>query len=166
MQRAGLFVGESGGFDRVRGSGRLAVENFVTSVWAARDGTVWAGTSGGGLYGLGDGREVHITTANGLAEDAMLAVCVDAEGSVWASTGAGTVHRFGAQGAAGFDTEQGLPGTPVTVLSPTATGGLWLGTQDGQILRDRKSEERRIGTTQDPGHHPVLALLEGEQTRL
>ena len=166
MQRAGLFVGESGGFERVRGSGRLAVENFVTSVWASRDGTVWAGTLGGGLYGLREGRGVHITTANGLADDAVLAVCVDLEGSVWASTGAGTVHRFGAQGEAGFDTEQGLPGTPVTVLSPTATGGLWLGTQDGQILREERGKFTRIGTTQDPGHHPVLALLEGEQTRL
>jgi len=36
MQRAGLLAGETGRFDRIGGSGRLAAQNFVTSVWAAR----------------------------------------------------------------------------------------------------------------------------------
>jgi len=166
LQRGGLFVGESGRFDRVGGSGGLEVQNFISSVRVARDGTVWAGTLGDGLYGLKDGREIHFTTANGLADDSVLALCVDAEGAIWASTSAGTVHRFAAQGVTRFDAAQGLPGAPVTAMIPSSSGGLWLGLQDGQILREE--EGRIIGAEGErlPAGFPVLALQEGEQGRL
>ena len=166
MQRAGLFVGEAGRFDRVGGSSGLAAQNFVTSVWAARDGTVWAGTYGDGLYGLRNGREVHLTTANGLADDTVLTGCVDRRGAVWVGTGSGTVHRFAGHSLTRFDTGQGLPGTPVTVLIPAASGGLWLGTQDGQILREEGEKFTGVEAARDFGRHPVLALHEGERGRL
>jgi ligand-binding sensor domain-containing protein/signal transduction histidine kinase len=165
MRRAGLFVGESGKFDRVGGSDGLAAQNFVTSVWAAHDGTVWTGTLGGGLYGLRNGREIHFTTANGLASDAVLTVCVDEQGSVWAGTGSGTVHRLSGQRMTRFDAQQGLPGTPVTVLLPSTTGGLWAGTQDGQILRE-KDGKFEVERAKDFGRHSILALHEGEQGQL
>ena len=166
LQRGGLFVGESGRFDRVGGNDGLEVQNFISSVRVARDGTVWAGTLGDGLYGLKDGREVHFTTANGLADDNVLAVCVDAEGGVWASTDAGTVHRFTGQGAIRYVATQGLPGTPVTAMISSSSGGLWLGTRDGQILREENEEITRVEGSRNWGGFPVLALHEGEQGRL
>src|SRR5882724_3589436 len=166
MQRAGLLAGEAGRFDRIGGSGRLAAQNFVTSVCAARDGTVWAGTLGDGLYGLRDGREVHFTTANGLADDNTLAVCVDAKGGIWASTSAGTVHRFDGQSVVRFDAAQGLPGPPVTAMISPPSGGLWLGTQDGQILREENGRFTGVEVSKNLGNYPVLALHEGEPGRL
>lgn len=162
LQRGGLFVGESGRFDRVGGSDGLDVQNFVSSVSVARDGVVWAGTLGGGLYGLRNGRGVHFTTANGLADDNALAVCSDADGGLWVSSGAGTVHRFNGQTLVRFDTAQGLPGSPVTMMIPAAAGGLWLGTQDGQILREKNETFSSTATLTNSGSHPVLALHEGE----
>ncbi len=166
MQRDGLFVGESGRFERVGGNGGLAAQNFVTSVAVAHNGTVWAGTLGGGLYGLHDEREVHFTTANGLADAAVLAVCLDRQGAVWASTGGGTIHRYADNQLTRFDTQQGLSGTPVTVLIPSATNDLWVGTQSGQILREHLGIFSEVTALKDIEHHPVLALHEGEDGRL
>ncbi len=166
LQRGGLFVGESGRFDRVGGGDGLDVQNFVSSVCVARDGVVWAGTLGGGLYGLSNGRGVHFTTANGLADDNALALCDDVNGGVWVSTSAGTVHRFTGKSLIRFDTMQGLPGTPVTVMIPAATGGLWLGTQDGQILREETNQFTHYVTLTNLGSYPVVALHEGEADRL
>ena len=166
LQRGGLFVGESGRFDRLAGSDGLEVQNFVSSVCVAGDGVLWAGTLGGGLYGLRNGRGVHFTTANGLADDNALAVCADAAGGVWASTSAGTVHRFNGKNLIRFDAAQGLPGTPVTVMIPAASGGLWLGTQDGQILREEKNQFSVSAALTNSGSYPVLALHEGEAGRL
>jgi len=166
IQRAGLFVGESGRFERTGGDGGLAAQNFVTAVCAAPDGTVWAGTLGDGLYGLRDDREIHFTTADGLADDSVLAVCLDGQGAVWAGTRAGTVHRFAGNKMTRFDTGQGLPGTPVTVLIRSAAGGIWAGTQDGQILREQDGTFMDIRKANDPGQNPVLALDEGETGRL
>ena len=161
LQRGGLFVGESGRFDRVNGSDGLDVQNFVSSVCVARDGVIWVGTLGGGLYGLRNGRGVHFTTANGLADDNAVAVCADAEGGVWASTSAGTVHRFNGRSLIRYDATQGLPGTPVTTMVPATSGGLWLGTQDGQVLRE-ENDKFTGSVTPTNASYPVLALHEGE----
>ena len=165
LQRGGLFVGEFGRFDPVGGSDGLEVQNFISSVLVTRDGVVWAGTLGDGLYGMKDGREVHFTTENGLADDDVLAVCGDSSGGVLTSTAAGTIDRFSGLGMIRFDAMQGLPETSVTAMIPTS-GGLWLGTQDGQILRQENGKFAVLEESKSLGNFPVLALYEGEQGRL
>ncbi len=166
IQRDGLFEGDSGRFERVGGSDDLAMQNFVTSVAAARDGTVWVGTLGDGLYGVRGDSEVHLTTADGLADDSVLSVCLDDQGALWVSTAAGTVHRHIGTRMKTFDQGQGLPGTSVTVLIPAIAGGLWAGTQDGQILRERNGIFSTNLSGVDPEHSPVLALHEDDSGRL
>lgn len=166
MQRDGIFVGESGRFERVGGSEGLAVQNYVTSVATARDGTVWVGTLGDGLYGVRDDSVVHFTTADGLADNFVFSVCVDEQGAVWAATGAGTIHRFFTNQMTRFAGQQGLPGTKVTVLIASLSGGLWAGTQNGEILREQNGSFSPNEAASDPEHLPVLALREGGAGRL
>lgn len=166
LQRGGLYVGELGRFDRVGGSVGLEVQNFVSSVCVTHNGTVWAGTLGDGLYGLRDGREIHLTTANGLADATVLAVSADGLGAVWAAAGDGTVYRFDGHRMIGFGTQQGLSGAPVTAMIPSAANGLWLGTEEGQILHEENEKFTSLAAIRNFAHHPVLALLEGEQNRL
>ncbi|MDE3066298.1 MAG: ATP-binding protein [Verrucomicrobiota bacterium] len=166
MQHGGLFVGESRRFDRLGGDDGWEAQNLLTSVCVAGDGTVWAGTLGDGLYALRNGRSIHFTTADGLADDTVLVVCADRDRSVWAGTSAGTVHRFARENWTRFDTAQGLPGTPVTAMIPSAAGGLWLGTRDGRILREKDGTFSSIAAVGDSGRRAVLALYEGERGRL
>lgn len=166
MQREGLFAGDAGRFEAVGGNDGLLAHQFVTSIAAARDGTIWAGTLAGGLFGWRNEREVHFTTANGLSDNAVLAACVDTAGAVWASTGGGTVHRFADNKFSHFGSEQGLPETPVTVLLPQAEAGLWAGTQDGQILRAADGKFTSVEMANVVGRHPVLVLHEGDGGRL
>jgi ligand-binding sensor domain-containing protein/two-component sensor histidine kinase len=166
LQRGGLFVGEGSRFERFGNTGGFDVQDSVSSIGMARDGTVWAGTLGGGLYGVRNGRGIRFTTANGLADNVVLSVCVDREGSVWASTSAGTVHRFTKTNTTRFDASQGLPVTPVTVLLPAAGGGIWLGTEGGAILRGEKGKFRVVQSADTLRHRPVLALYEGEEEQL
>jgi ligand-binding sensor domain-containing protein/signal transduction histidine kinase len=165
LRRGGLFVRESGRFDPVGGGDGFEMQNFVSSVQVARDGVVWAGTLGDGLYGMKDGREVHYTTANGLADDNVLAVCSDADAGIWASTGAGTIHHFAAQSMIPSDGMEAPMGTPVTTMIPAA-GGLWLGTQDGQILRWENGKFTVVEESKNLGNFPIMVLNEGEHGRL
>ena len=166
LQRGGLFVGESGRFDKVGGSGEVEVQSFISSVHMEHDGTLWAGTLGGGLYGLKGGREVHFTTANGLADDNILAVCGDSQGAIWASTAIGTVHRFDENGVTRFNAMSGLPGTPVTAMIPSSNGGVWLGTRNGQILREEMGKISAVESPKNLGDFPVLALFEAEHGKI
>ena len=166
LQRGGLWVGAAGRFDRIGDSEGLKLESFITSVAVARDGTVWAGTLGNGLYGLQNNRGIRFTTADGLADNRVLSLAIDSEDNVWAGTGAGTVHRFAANDLTRFDTANGLPGTPVTVMIPAAGSGLWLGTQDGQILREADAKFRSVKTPEGFGHEAILALYEDDLKQL
>lgn len=163
VERGGLFVGESGRFDRVGGSDGLAVQNFVTSVSIDRDGIVWAGTLGDGLFGLLNGHGIHLTTADGLADNCVLAVCADAGDGVWASTRAGTLQHLSQQAAIRFGASQDLPESLATTLVSASGGGHWLGMQDGRILREQNGKFTEIKLPKDAGNQPVLALFQNGQ---
>ncbi len=162
LQHGGLYEGESGRFERVGGNDGVKMQNFVSSICVAGNGAVWSGTLGDGLYGLKAGREIHFTTANGLADDNVLAVCTDVAGDVWASTGAGTLHRFGGSHPVRLDAAQGLPEAPVTAMLAAPSGGLWLGTRAGDILREKNERILAIPGATNLAGCPVLALQEGE----
>ena len=166
MQRDGLFGGDAGRFERVGGSDGLAMQHFVTSVASERDGTIWVGTLDNGLFGVRGDNEVHLTTADGLADDSVLSVCLDNQGALWISTGAGTVHRYAGARMTTCDRGQGLPGAPATVLIASAAGGLWAGTQDGQILREQNGVFSTNTAAADPEQRAVLALREDAEGRL
>lgn len=164
LQRGGLFVGESGRFDQVENSDKLGIQNYVSSLCVAHDGTLWAGTLGDGLYGLRNGREIHFTSADGLADESVQAVCCDAVGNVWFSDGMGNVYCFNGNNLIHFGVTQGLPQSPVTAMAPSESGGLWLGTKDGQVLRE--DHGKFITVEGNFAHGAVLALYEGEQGQL
>jgi ligand-binding sensor domain-containing protein/signal transduction histidine kinase len=166
LQRGGVWTGEAGRYDSLGGAEGMDLQSFVSSVCVARDGTVWAGTMGDGLYGLRNGRGIRFSTADGLADDTVLAVSVEPEGAVWASTSAGIVNRIDRGRVARFDTTQGLPGAPVTAMIPANDGGLWLGTENGWILREEKETFRKVAAAENFGPCPVLALFEGARGRL
>jgi ligand-binding sensor domain-containing protein/signal transduction histidine kinase len=166
MERGGLFVGESGRFDAVENSDTFGVQNYVSSIFVTRDGTVWAGTLGGGLYGLRDGREIHLTTADGLASDDVPAVCGDVNGGIWFSAGTGFIYYFNGNNLTRFGAAEGLPESQVTVMIPSTSSGLYLGTRDGQVLHEGQGRFTSLEAAGILGHNSVLSLYEGEQGQL
>jgi ligand-binding sensor domain-containing protein len=157
LARAGIFVAESGRFERFGGGEGLAVQDFVSSLAVSRDDAVWAGTLGSGLYVFRNGRGVRFTTGNGLADDSVRSVCVDVEGQVWAATGAGTIHRFTEQTVARYDLGEKLIGSPVSVIAPAHSGGIWLGTDRGWIARGERGEFVVRHRAEPAARRPVLA---------
>src|SRR4029077_9509998 len=69
------------------GEGRVAPP--IYAVHAGADGTVWAGTLGGGLERLHDDAFTTYTTKDGLPADTITSIADRADGSVWVGTPAG-----------------------------------------------------------------------------
>lgn len=166
LQRGGLFVGQSGRFDAVENGDKLAIQNYISSVWVAHDGAVWVGTLGAGLFGLRSGREIHLTTADGLAGDDVTVVCGAANNDVWFGTGEGGVYHFTGERLDHFDSVAGFPLAPVTAMASATSGGLWLGTQDGQVIREDREMLTPVQGTASLAHGSILALYEGQSGRL
>jgi signal transduction histidine kinase/ligand-binding sensor domain-containing protein len=166
LPRGGLFAGESGRFERLSGCDGLEAEGFISSVCAAHDGTVWAATLGDGIFGLRDGRAVHFTSANGLADNDVLALCADGEDGVWATGGAGSLARCTSNGVERLDLADGPLTATITALISSGTGGHWLGTSNGRILRERNGKLSPVEMRPDAPARPVLALYEDQDNRL
>jgi ligand-binding sensor domain-containing protein/signal transduction histidine kinase len=136
MDSGGLYVSRGDHFERVSDNTKWLGQDLVASACAQPDGSLWAGTTGSGLYHIKDGRTVVYSTANGLSDDCVLAVCADAKGAVWAGTRAGSLHRFADGKVTTFTSADGLPGWPITALLPAGDGGLWVGTENGTLLNE------------------------------
>ena len=166
LERGGVFVGQSGRFDAVENSDNLAIQNYVSSVCVTRDGAIWAGTLGAGLYGLRNGRDIHLTTADGLADNNVTVVCGGTNNDVWFGTANGGVYHFTGDGLIHFDSVAGSPLMPVTAMTPAASGGLWMGTQDGQIFREIGGKLTPVESAGRLAHGSILALYEGQPGQL
>ena len=142
--RQRLWVGSAAGLDRMERDGRIVPVPLRNSVGRApsvlslaqsRDGAVWAGTFGDGIYRIDrDGRSRHYGTAEGLAAGNVRVMSADLDGNgIWAGTQRGLV-RITDDGVR-VPAAEGLPGGLVTALLDS-DDGLWIGTIEGiRVLR-------------------------------
>ncbi|MGA3226271.1 MAG: two-component regulator propeller domain-containing protein [Acidobacteriaceae bacterium] len=98
-----LWVGTTGGLVRFAGSHfRLynhattpaLVDNSVFCVLAARDGSLWIGTDGGGLVHFKDGVFRAYSEATGLANSFVRSLMEDDQGRIWIGTDNGLFQRI------------------------------------------------------------------------
>lgn len=166
LQRGGLYVGQSGRFDPVEDNDNPAIRNYVTSVCVGRDGAIWAGTFGEGLYGLRNGREIHLTSSDGLADDNVTVVCGGTNNDVWFGTESGGVYHLAGDSLSRFASVDGVAVRAVTAMIPAAAGGLWLGTENGQLLRWQNGRMAPVQGTTSLAHSSIIALYAEPSGRL
>lgn len=104
--------------------------NYVFSIVAAPDGTVWAGTWGGGVSRFDGNKWVNFTTKDGLAGNLVYSMVRDANGRMWFGTDRG-VSRFDGKAWRSFTPHDGLLEANVYALAAAPTGDIWVGTRRG-----------------------------------
>jgi len=107
----------------------------VLSIAGARDGALWVGTEGAGLYRFQGGNWTRFGEAEGLVHPFVWTVLEDAQDRVWVGTwGGGLFVRRGER----FERAPGLEKvtTPMTALYQGSQGELWVGTAAGLLRYD------------------------------
>jgi ligand-binding sensor domain-containing protein len=141
--RDGVWVGTPDGLNRIRGghvdrysSSDGLPDDFIRSLLADADGSLWIGTRRGLVHWInadqGSGLPMRMQTytqANGLGSDLVGAMARDSNGDLWVATLAG-LSRVHAGRIESFSTADGLSSKVVTTLLPRADGTLLIGTQD------------------------------------
>ena len=105
---------------------------FVLSLAECPDGTLLAGTEGGGLLAMrpdGDWRQDESFPAVG--GKSVFALAVDGMGRIWAGTLDRGVCVNDGDGWSSFGIEKGLPGNRVFAVSAADNGDVWLATDGG-----------------------------------
>jgi len=130
--------------------------DFVSVLFEDAQGTLWIGTSGGGLNRLKNGSFSTYTTREGLAADVVTAIWSDRDGIVWIGTANG-LCRIQDERISVYTREDGLPSDFVTAIRETSDGSLWIGTRRGLVRR--KDGLFQVYTTSDGLTSNVISCI-------
>ena len=153
---------------------------FISSIIKDRRGTMWIGTTGGGLFRfLPNGQIEQFTTANGLSGNNIASLHEDKNGRMWvgmrSKSDAGLcllvsepqknqniVERY-------YTMKDGLPADWITSFLQTSDGKLWIGTTGGLCLwqgENNKSICKTYTAKNDLCDNDVWTLIEDKDGNL
>lgn len=95
-----------------------------------REGAVWAGTSGAGLFRYLDGPPSQIGKTDGLADDFISSLAEDNEGSLWVGTRNG-LSQLSDVKIPTLGKSEGLTANVNVGVYPSRKGGIWVATDRG-----------------------------------
>ena len=104
--------------------------NYVFSILCAADGSVWAGTWGGGVAHWDGTSWRNLTVKDGLAGNIVYSVAQDKQGLLWFGTNRG-LSRWDGKTFKNLGPAQGLLDGNVYALAVAPDGDLWVGTKKG-----------------------------------
>ena len=133
---------------------------LIWTLLRGRDGSVWIGTEGNGLWQWKDGRYRQFTTRDGLPGDEIRALLEDKDGNLWAGTNYG-LGRFTNGRWSRLASEDGLPSELVRSLLEDADGSLWVGFYGGGLTRLRDGEFTSLSTREGLVHDLTWGIGEG-----
>lgn len=123
-----------------------------------RDGTLWIGTSGGGLVTMTAGQFKTLNPDNGFPHLEVRHVIADPAGGIWAATaGAGLVRVVDGQ-IKSYTTRDGLPTDQLTFISRAKSGALWIGTWGAGVVRMSEGRFSSISTAGGLAGDQIWAL--------
>jgi signal transduction histidine kinase/ligand-binding sensor domain-containing protein len=115
------------------GTTSIFLECFLTD----REGNMWIGSEGKGLYRVREQSILVYGHAQGIVDSNIYPVFQDRSGAVWLGAGSSGLGRFVDGKYTNYTTAQGLPGSRVTALTEDRNGDLWVATRTGlAILHD------------------------------
>ena len=117
----------------------MTANHAVMALAQEKDGTLWLGTSGGGLYRRVGENVTRFGMDDGLASADVSRLLIDAEDRLWIGTHGGGLSWFHRGRLVSCTRQEGLPDDNVWQIVDDEAGHLWLGTSGG-IVRLVKSD--------------------------
>jgi len=102
----------------------------VRNVLRARDGALWLGTDGSGVFKFTSKGMTRFTTSEGLVNNFVRAMMEAHDGSMWIGTDSGLSH-FDGKGIRNFTLDNGLSHFSMRSLLEDRNGDVWVGTERG-----------------------------------
>ena len=153
QERGPVWVGSQAGLCRWDQRGWLFYTNSgnptaLRALAADREGNLWVGTDGYGLYLLRDEESfTRFTKTNGLPSDTISSLYFDEENVLWVGTPAG-LARFHQGKWTRFSKEHGLVSNSIGYILDDGHGYLWIGSNAG-LMRVRKLAFKAVADGQE-----------------
>lgn len=161
-----LWIGTAGGLVRFDGE-RFVVfdrentkqihENSIFCLTVARDGTLWAGTEGGGLLRYKNGTFRSYGEDEGLTNGFVRSIVEDHAGTLWIGTDAG-LFRLDGDRVVRVDGKDGFPLIAVHAIYEDYSRRLWVGGSRVLMIEGSHYQEFHLGGS--PSADRVKSILE------
>jgi ligand-binding sensor domain-containing protein/signal transduction histidine kinase len=129
-------------------------------LWPARDGALWIGTRGSGLYRWADGRLDHFGAPGALSDGHIAALFEDRDGTIWIGTEFGGVHTF-SHGtlSRSFDAKDGVATGYVASFAQDRDGRVWIGSNANGLSVFEHGRFRILPPEESPPTRNIAGLL-------
>jgi signal transduction histidine kinase/streptogramin lyase len=156
-----VWVAKKEGLFRVGAAGlELASTGAdVRYIYGDRDGDLWIGTNGDGLYRFKDRAARMFTTNDGLPNNVAITVLAARDGSLWTGFNCGGITRFDGHAFRTYNEKDGLLNSCVFALAEDGSGDLWIGTYGGGVFRFHDQKFTQYSKPQGPGSDKVTSIL-------
>jgi ligand-binding sensor domain-containing protein/signal transduction histidine kinase len=134
----------------------------ATRIWSlceGRNGELWIGTSGKGLYCFAGNNFVPVTIHNGELTSDVRAICEDRRGDLWLGTYGDGLVRLQRRNTRVVDANAGLPNRPPVCLAISPQGHVWIGLDRAGLYESAGGsfEPSTNGTT--PGLQNLVSTI-------
>jgi signal transduction histidine kinase/ligand-binding sensor domain-containing protein len=132
-----IWIAKSEGLFRVAGDSLEPVAPGLKArgLFSDRDGNLWVGTNGDGLYRFKRPLVRMFTKDDGLPDNLVETVLAAHDGSLWTGANCGGLSRFDGARFQTYNEQNGLVNTCVFALAEDANRDLWIGTWGGGAFR-------------------------------
>lgn len=128
------------------------------AVMEDRNGAVWIGTAGSGLFRF-DGKNFESVS---LSHHDIRALFEDREGFIWAAMNGGGLNRISPRVARMEGPADGLPSETITSICEDSHGNAWATTKTGALARRTDGQWQTISTNADwPGGQAASVVADG-----
>jgi ligand-binding sensor domain-containing protein len=119
----------------------------VRTMLEDREGNLWIGTQGDGLYRIKDGECVRFGKRDGLGSESIRTLYADNDGALWIGTYGGGLNRLEGGEFTTFTTKEGLVNDAICYVTEDKRGNLWCSSGSG-VFRVSKEELNRFARGQ------------------
>ncbi|MGH7952075.1 MAG: ligand-binding sensor domain-containing protein, partial [Limisphaerales bacterium] len=138
-----INLAEGKRFNYFRSSESASVR--IWSLCEGRDGRLWIGTSGRGLFCFEDNHFQPVILSENRWPYDVRAIYEDREGNLWLGTSGGGLAQLRPQSVHVLRAEEGLPDNPPTALAVGADGRVYVGLQRGGLFVGKSGRFDRVG---------------------
>lgn len=154
VREEGLFRATSAGLETI------AAGMPVRSLYSDRDGYLWVGTNGDGLYRFKEPAVRMFTRADGLPNDIFKTLTVAHDGTIWAGAYCGGLVHFDGTGFRTYNEKDGLVNTCIFALAEDLNHDIWIATRGGDgVFRYHNGSFTQITKSQGLPDERVRSIL-------
>lgn len=156
-----VWIAKQEGLFRITAAGlELAAAGMdVRYMYGDRDGDLWVGTNGDGLFRFKDRAARMFTPDDGLPNKVAMTVLSARDGSLWAGFNCGGLSRFDGHTFRTYNEKDGLLNSCVFALAEDRNGDLWIGTYNGGLFRFHDQKFTQYSKAQGLGSDQVTNIL-------